>query len=117
MYKALHVDVTRVGTSELRDRYALFARALTEHMECLSRYELVAWWFVLVLTHAAGSWGDVHGLDYFHDWIDDQEMGVLEALLTNDTRHWTHDETMSCLDELDLAIRYRQAMLDMLRES
>ena len=76
----------------------------------------MAWWFVLVVTQAAGAWGPVDGLDYFHQWIDDQEVGVLESLLTNETIHWTQDETMSCLDELDLAVRYRQAMIHMLRE-
>lgn len=97
------------------DRIGLFVYSMRQHLDSVSPYEAFAWWFVFVFTQAAGSWGTVDGMDYFHQWLDDVGLGVLEDAVSVETYHWTAGHVKACLDELEYAIRYRRAMMEILR--
>lgn len=114
MYDALRRDTERYGAIELDGRVALFTHALVQYLATLEPYAVAAWWFVLVFTHAAGSWGAVDGVEYVGQWLRDADLRAIEDLFTGQVRYWTRDNAKTCLDELDYAIRYRSAMLAVL---
>ena len=114
LWKALDHDIETHGVRDPEDRHALFLSSVCHHLEIISPYEAMAWWFVCVLTHAVGSWGEIEGLTYFHQWVSDVSVSKLEEVLTTETYHWSKGHVKECLDELDYAIRYRTAMIAML---
>jgi hypothetical protein len=112
--RALDCDIETHGVRDPVGRHALFLTSLQHHLLVISPYEAMAWWFVVVLTHAVGAWGTVDGMTYFHPWISDATVSTLEDILDAETQDWTWDQSKACLDELDYAIRYRTAMVAML---
>jgi hypothetical protein len=114
MYTALRADIARYGAGPAEGRVELFTTAMVAYLETLSKSDLAAWWFVLVFTQAAGAWGIVDGVTYFHQWLGDTQLAVIEEAFTRDARYWTDGEARQCLAELDYAIRYRSAMMAVL---
>lgn len=113
VHQALDADIDVYGAEDPTGRYALFLLSMQHHLRIISPYEAMAWWFVVVLTHAVGAWGEIDGLTYFHQWISDVSVSTLEDVMTKETYHWTTGQIKECLDELDYAIRYRTAMIAM----
>lgn len=114
MYSAFDMDVAEYGVEDLTGRHLLLSTALERHIDGVSSHEAMAWWFVFVFTHASGSWGRIRGVDYFDQWLEDADLDALENLVSIETHHWTETDVKACMDELEVAIRSREAMMNVI---
>lgn len=113
MYDALERDVESYGETRSRGRRLLFSTALERHIDGVSAAESLAWWFVWVFTHSAGSWGRIGGIEYFEQWLGDEALDLIDSVVRIDVHAWSEYDQKACMDELEVATRSREAMMNL----